>query len=47
VATPARLVPLDDPLPAPAAGTIADLVLAHPGGIVVAHGPPLIWKRWI
>ncbi|HVB37987.1 MAG TPA: ATP-binding protein, partial [Vicinamibacterales bacterium] len=36
---PARLPALDDPLPAPAARAIADAVRAHPGAVVVAHGP--------
>ncbi|WP_133061487.1 AAA family ATPase [Streptosporangium minutum] len=35
----ARLTPLDNPLPAPGARVIAETLLAHPGAIVVAHGP--------
>ncbi|MEV4296080.1 ATP-binding protein [Microbispora rosea] len=36
---PARLAPLGDPLPAPGARAIAETLLAHPGAIIVAHGP--------
>ncbi|MEU8356370.1 ATP-binding protein [Nonomuraea sp. NPDC048882] len=36
---PTRLAPLNDPLPALGVPLIAESVLAHPGEIVVVHGP--------
>lgn len=35
---PVRLPTIPDPLPTPGSSTIAEAVLANPGGIVVAHG---------
>jgi hypothetical protein len=41
---PARLAPMEDPLPAPGARAIAEAVRAHPGALLVAHGPAGVGK---
>jgi hypothetical protein len=35
---PTQFPPVPDPLPAPGGRAVAEAVLAHPGGVVVAHG---------
>ena len=41
---PARLAPVEDPLPAPGARVIAEAVRAHSGALFVAHGPAGVGK---
>jgi hypothetical protein len=41
---PTRLAPVEDPLPEPGARAIAEAVRAHPGAVLVAHGPAGVGK---